>query len=60
MKLGITAALALMALATPAAHRPLPGVLKQSEAAALLEVVTTRADDGDPVHLRDRLILELL
>ena len=47
-------------LATPAAHRPLPGVLKQSEAAALLDVVTTRADDGDPVHVRDRLILELL
>ncbi len=47
-------------LATPAAHRPLPGVLKQSEASALLDVATTRADDGDPVHVRDRLILELL
>lgn len=47
-------------LATPAAHRPLPGVLKQSEASALLDVVATRADDGDPVHLRDRLVLEIL
>jgi integrase/recombinase XerC len=47
-------------LATPAAQRALPGVLKAHEAAELLEVATVAADDGDPVHLRDRLILELL
>ena len=47
-------------LGTPAAHRSLPGVLKQGEAAALLEVATVAADDGDPVHLRDLLVLELL
>jgi integrase/recombinase XerC len=47
-------------LATPAAPRALPGVLKQAEARALLEVAETAADDGDPVHLRDRLVLELL
>jgi integrase/recombinase XerC len=47
-------------LATPAAPRALPGVLKQAEAAALLEVAEVAADDGDPVHLRDRLVLELL
>jgi integrase/recombinase XerC len=47
-------------LATPAAHRTLPGVLKQSEAAALLDVATVAADDGDPVHLRDLVVLELL
>lgn len=47
-------------LATPASHRSLPGVLKQREAAALLDVATTAADDGDPAHLRDRLVLELL
>jgi len=47
-------------LATPAAHRTLPGVLKQAEASALLDVAATAADDGDPVHLRDRVLLELL
>ncbi len=47
-------------LATPAAHRVLPGVLKQSEAVDLLDVATVAADDGDPVHLRDLLVLELL
>ena len=47
-------------LATPAAHRTLPGVLKQSEASALLDVAVVAADDGDPVHQRDLLVLELL
>ena len=47
-------------LATPAAHRTLPGVLKQAEAADLLDVATVAADDGDPVHQRDLLVLELL
>jgi integrase/recombinase XerC len=47
-------------LATPSSHRPLPGVLKQAEASALLDVATVAADDGDPVHLRDLLVLELL
>lgn len=47
-------------LATPARHHTLPGVLKQSEAATLLDVATVAADDGDPLHRRDLLILELL
>jgi len=47
-------------LATPATPRALPGVLKQSEAQALLDVAVTAADDGDPLHQRDLLILELL
>ncbi len=47
-------------LATPSSRRPLPGVLKQGEATALLDVATVAADDGDPVHLRDLLVLELL
>ena len=47
-------------LATPATHRALPGVLKLSEARALLDVATVAADDGDPVHLRDLVVLELL
>jgi len=47
-------------LATPTSRRALPGVLKQAEAAALMDVATLAADDGDPIHQRDRLILELL
>jgi integrase/recombinase XerC len=47
-------------LATPTQHRSLPGVLKQSEAAAVLDVAVIAADDGDPVHQRDLLVLELL
>ena len=47
-------------LATPSSPRALPGVLKASEAASLLAVAEVAADDGDPVHVRDRLALELL
>lgn len=47
-------------LATPSSRRSLPGVLKASEAAGLLDVATVAADDGEPVHLRDLLVLELL
>ena len=43
-------------LATPKGRRPLPDVLRQDEAARLLEQV----DGDDPEDLRDRLALELL
>ncbi len=43
-------------LATPKGHRPLPDVLRQDEAARLVDQV-----DGDgPEDLRDRVVLELL
>lgn len=38
----------------------LPTVLAVEDAARLLEVARTRADDADPVHLRDWAALELL
>ena len=47
-------------LAAPRRQRHLPAVLKQGEAAALLDVAATAADDQDPVALRDRAALELL
>jgi len=47
-------------LATPRSGRPLPGVLRQDEAGALLDVAATAADDGSPTGLRDLAILELL
>jgi integrase/recombinase XerC len=44
-------------LTSPKPHRRLPEVLRQSEAAALLDAV---AEDDSPVGLRDRAVLELL
>ncbi len=47
-------------LASPRKGRHLPGVLKQTEAGAALDLAAVRSDDADPVHVRDRAILELL
>jgi integrase/recombinase XerC len=47
-------------LAAPKRQRHLPGVLKQAEASALLDMAAVAADDEDPMHLRDRAALELL
>jgi integrase/recombinase XerC len=47
-------------LAAPRRDRTLPGVLAQQQASDLLDVAGVAADDGDPIHLRDRLALELL
>ncbi len=51
---------AAAALASPRPHRVLPGVLKASEAEALLQAAARRASDGGPVALRDLAVLELL
>ncbi len=47
-------------LAAPRPHRTLPAVLHQDQARRLLEVAEVAADDGDPGHLRDRAVLEVL
>ncbi|WP_460435128.1 tyrosine recombinase XerC [Angustibacter speluncae] len=47
-------------LTAPKRERHLPTVLRADQAAALLDLATVRADDGDPGHLRDRAALELL
>lgn len=47
------------ALASPKAHRVLPGVLGRDDINAVLEAIAG-ADDGTPVGLRDRAVLELL
>ncbi len=47
-------------LVAPKRHRTLPPVLAQNHAADLLDIAAVAADDDDPVHLRDRAILELL
>ena len=47
-------------LATPKALRHLPGVLRQDEAVALLDVAGVAADDGSATGLRDVAMLEVL
>jgi integrase/recombinase XerC len=47
-------------LVAPKRVRSLPGVLKQDEVSAVLDVAAVAADDQDAMHLRDRAMLELL
>jgi integrase/recombinase XerC len=47
-------------LVAPKRGGHLPEVLRQSDAAALLDLAATASDDEDPMHLRDRAALELL
>lgn len=47
-------------LVAPKRHRTLPPVLGKDDAVGLLDVAAVAADDDDPVHLRDRAVLELL
>lgn len=57
---GVIAADPSLRLAAPKRLKTLPGVLKQDEVSALLDVAAVAADDEDALHLRDRAILELL
>ncbi|HET7303952.1 MAG TPA: tyrosine recombinase XerC [Segeticoccus sp.] len=47
-------------LVAPKRPRSLPDVLRQDDARQLLDVAAVAADDGDPLHVRDRAVLELL
>ncbi len=47
-------------LVAPRRTTTLPGVLRQSEAATLLDVAAIACDDDDPIHIRNRAVLELL
>jgi integrase/recombinase XerC len=47
-------------LIAPQRVRSLPGVLKQGEINAVLDVAAVSADDQDAMHLRDRAMVELL
>jgi integrase/recombinase XerC len=47
-------------LATPRSGRPLPGVLRQEQATALLDVAGLAADDSGPTRVRDVAMLEML
>ncbi|OLT14918.1 recombinase XerC [Serinicoccus sp. CUA-874] len=47
-------------LAAPGKEKHLPGVLRAPQAGELLDLAAVAADDDDPVHLRNRAMLELL
>lgn len=47
-------------LQVPKAHRTLPAVLRQDQAIAAMTAAKSGAEQGDPLALRDRLIVELL
>ncbi|WP_253852976.1 tyrosine recombinase XerC [Prauserella alba] len=47
-------------LAAPKAHRRLPGVLRQEQAADVLGASASGAEQEDPVALRDHALLEML
>ncbi len=47
-------------LQAPRRDRHLPTVLRTDQAARLLDLAALRADDAEPVHLRDHAALELL
>ena len=47
-------------LVAPRRRGRLPAVLRQADAAALLDVAAMAADDDDPIHVRNRAVLELL
>lgn len=47
-------------LVAPTRDRHLPSVLRRQQAAELMDLAAVAADDDDPVHLRDRAVVELL
>ncbi|OBI42256.1 recombinase XerC [Mycobacterium kyorinense] len=47
-------------LQVPKAHRTLPSVLRQDQALAAMAAAKSGSQQGDPLALRDRLIVELL
>lgn len=47
-------------LTAPRKDRHLPGVLAAPQAQQLMELAAVRSDDDDPLHIRDRAVLELL
>ena len=47
-------------LASPQVAKRLPTVLDQGQAAAVMAHASVAADDGDPIAIRDRAVIELL
>lgn len=47
-------------LVAPKRTKTLPDVLRQDQATALMDLAAIAADDADPVHLRNRAMLEMM
>jgi integrase/recombinase XerC len=59
-RLGLMASDPAARLQVPKARRTLPAVLRQDQALAAMAAANSGAQQGDPLALRDRLIVELL
>ncbi|OBB63838.1 tyrosine recombinase XerC [Mycobacterium sp. 852014-50255_SCH5639931] len=57
---GLLAADPAVRLQVPKAHRTLPAVLRQDQALDAMAAAKSGAQQGDPMALRDRLIVEML
>ncbi|WP_421840960.1 tyrosine recombinase XerC [Mycobacterium sp.] len=57
---GLLSADPAVRLQVPKAHRVLPSVLRQDQALEAMSAARSGAEQGDPLALRDRLIVELL
>jgi integrase/recombinase XerC len=57
---GVLAADPAARLQVPKAHRTLPAVLRQDQALEAMAAAKSGAEQGDPLALRDRLIVEML
>ena len=57
---GLLSADPAVRLQAPKAHRILPSVLRQDQALEAMSAARSGAEQGDPLALRDRLIVELL
>lgn len=57
---GVLATDPALRLQLPKAHRTLPAVLRQDQARQAMAAANSGAQQGDPLALRDRLIVELL
>jgi integrase/recombinase XerC len=57
---GVVAADPAARLQVPKAHRTLPAVLRQDQALEAMAAAKSGAEQGDPLALRDRLIVEML
>lgn len=60
LRRGLLASDPAVRLQTPKARRTLPAVLRRDQAIEAVEAINSGAQEGDPLALRDRLIIELL
>ncbi len=60
VRAGLVAADPAARLSAPTTRRAIPEVLRPAQVEELLDLAATRADDADPLHLRDMAMLELL